>query len=77
MLLTKFNWPLNDFNCATDVGHKLHCKWPAILDAGLQISPSMLHLKLVEKKLMQLVACFKGSFVFALLIKYQLLKVRK
>lgn len=29
MSLTKFNWPLNDFNCATDVGHKLQqLKWP-------------------------------------------------
>lgn len=37
MLLTNFNWPLNDFNCATDVGHKLHGKWLVILDFALQI----------------------------------------
>lgn len=49
MLLTKFNWPLNDFNCATDVGHKLHRKWPAILDVASQIGASMLHFQLVER----------------------------
>lgn len=33
MLLTKFNWPLNDFNCATDVAHKLQRKLPATIAA--------------------------------------------
>lgn len=33
MLLTKFNWPLNDFNCATDVAHKLQRKLPTTIAA--------------------------------------------